>query len=91
MDKDKCFNHRQYCIKVENTSRFGRVYWFEFPNGHRVEVSRDMTTLLEWIGFWGVYIGPKGEGVIVSTNLGHKQPKGVEKLLNWVKDLPPAC
>ena len=91
MDKDKCFNHRQYCTKVEKTSPFGRVYLFDFPNGNIVEVSRDMTTSLEWFGFWAVYIEPKGEGVKVATNLGHKKPKEVEKLLNWIKDLPPDC
>lgn len=92
MDKDKCFNHREYCIKVEKTSLFGRVYLFDFPNGYIVEVSRDMTTLLEWFGFWAVYIEPKGEGVKAMNNLGHKYPKEVEKLLNWVKeDLPPDC
>lgn len=84
---DKCFNFRDCCTNVQITSRFGRLYQFDFPNGHRVEVSKDMTSLEEWFGYWKVYmVSPKGN--YMRSNFGYKTSKGVEKLLQWVEELP---
>ena len=87
---DKYFNYRECCTNVKTTSRFGRLYQFDFPNGHRVEVSRDMTSLEQWLGFWRVDMVTPKRGH-VRFNFGYKMPKGVEKFLHWVEELPINC
>ena len=84
---DKYFNHRKYCIKEKRTSRFEKIYYFEFPNGEKVMVSRDQRTIEGFFGCWRVATYMHVKGVRVESVLGYKRPRGVEKLLKWVKEL----
>ena len=82
---DKYFGHRQYCTKVERTSRFGMRYEFRFPNGLCVSVSRDMKSWQEWFGQWEVRI-IASDKIHISSTMGHKSPKEVEDALNMLME-----
>ena len=80
------FNHREHCVDLKQESRFGKIYFFEFPNGQEVEVSRDMKSIQGWFGYWRVATVTR-KGIHAECFHGYKRPKDVAKFLKWVKEL----
>ena len=81
--KDGCFGHKQYCTKVQQLSRFEKVYFFEFPNGITAKVSRDMTWVVNWFGMWQVSM----VGSCVESILSFEWPWQVGRRLDWIREL----
>lgn len=80
-----CFKHQKFCTDVVKTSFFGRIYKFEFPNGMKVEVSRNMTDLECWVGKWRVAVINGNNGIRIESIMGYEWPKEVADTLMLIE------